>query len=114
MHLLARHIVLRRSLRLVIPILLLVAAPLAAQMVVYPDVLYTGMNHISFRAAKGLAKIEWRYMGEWKPIVTGTNTSLYRIVTSPGLTRCAKQATSLILVKNMRPSVTIRFRITDC
>src|SRR5687768_8325435 len=114
MHLFSRYIIPRAVLRAVLPLLLIAAAPVAAQISVYPDVLYTGMNHISFRAANGLAKIEWRHMGEWKPIVTGTNTSLYRVITSPGFGRCAKQATSLILVKNMRPAVTLRFRVTDC
>jgi len=93
---------------------ILVSTTLNAQVRVYPPILYGGLNEITITAPDGIARIEMERGRRWTPIVTGTNTPLYRIVTSPVAARCAKSARMLVFVKGVSTSFTIPIRVTEC
>ncbi len=93
---------------------MLLSASLKAQVRLYPPVLYGGLNEITISAGDGIARIEMLRGRTWSPIVTGTNTPLYRIITSPVATRCAKSARMLIYVKGISRTFSIPIRVTEC
>lgn len=93
---------------------ILFSSPLSAQVRLYPPVLYGGMNEITITASAGIQRMEMLRGRNWVPIVTGTNTSLYRIITAPSAPRCGRSARMLIYVKGITQTFSIPIRVTQC
>ncbi|MCE7936041.1 MAG: hypothetical protein DYG96_15825 [Chlorobi bacterium CHB2] len=86
----------------------------AAQISIYPTVLYAGLNSLTIRAPRGVMKVERRQSGVWGPFVTGQESRDLRIITSPIFARCATSAQFITQVKTISRTVSLHLRVTDC
>ncbi|MEO5931537.1 MAG: hypothetical protein ABIR47_16505 [Candidatus Kapaibacterium sp.] len=103
-------------------VLLLLMLPLSARaqffgsgITIYPDELYSGLNTVTITAPEGLASIQFTDgRGSPGPLLTGRETSQYRVVTGPTFTRCATKTTFMIYVKDISRTLSLYFRVADC
>jgi hypothetical protein len=88
---------------------------MAAQVSVYPPVLYPGINVITITAESGLSNIDASIDGgRWGHLVTGYENSRLRIISAPTFVQCGKKATFMVLVKTPRVNVSIELQVRDC
>ncbi len=81
---------------------------------VYPPVLYSGLNVITITAQHGISRIMRGTSTGWSDLTSDLKTPLYRIVSGPTFSQCARKATFVVFVYTMNHDINLHIRTIDC